>query len=89
MTDPQKYIIGWSLTAMLVIGFPFWLRQLMAAFRGAGTPQVAANSEMTALLSENGELKAHVRTLENRLQVLERIATDAPTRLTAEIENLR
>jgi hypothetical protein len=89
MTDPQKYIIGWSLTAMLIIGMPFWLRQLMAAFKGAGPTPMLAPGEAAVLLSENSELKAHVRTLEARLQVLERIATDAPARLTAEIEGLR
>ncbi len=89
MTDPQKYILGWSLTGMLIIGFPFWLRQLRAALRGAGTTPAVATGETAALRSENSELKAHVRTLEDRLQVLERIATDAPARLTAEIEGLR
>ena len=92
MTDPQKYIIGWSLTAMLIIGLPFWLRQLLGALKGqamipASAPAAAA--ETAALQIENRELKAHVRTLEERLQVLERIATDAPTRLTADIEALR
>jgi hypothetical protein len=89
MTDPQKYIIGWSLTAMLIIGLPFWLRQLRAALSGQPVAPALAAAEATALLSENSELKAHVRTLEERLKVLERIATDAPARLTAEIEALR
>jgi cell division protein FtsB len=89
MTDPQKYIIGWSLTAMLIIGLPFWLRQLLATVRGQRVTPAVAAGEAVALQTENRELKAHVRTLEQRLQVLERIATDAPTRLTAEIENLR
>ncbi|OSZ72860.1 hypothetical protein CAP39_02880 [Sphingomonas sp. IBVSS1] len=74
---------------MLIIGLPFWLRQLMAAFRGAGPTPMLPPGETAALLLENNELKAHVRTLEDRLQVLERIATDAPTRLTAQIEGLR
>lgn len=87
MTDPQKYIIGWSLTAMLIVGLPFWLRHLLATLRGQ--PARAASVETTALLTENRELKILVRTLEQRLSVLERIATDAPTRLTAEIEALR
>ena len=89
MTDPQKYIIGWSLTAMLIIGLPFWLRQLRAAVGGQRAMPAGATGETAALLTENRELKAHVRTLEQRLQVLERIATDAPARLTAEIDNLR
>jgi hypothetical protein len=94
MTDPQKYIIGWSLTAALIIGFPFWVRQLLAALKGERPAPAGPTGETAALQIENSELKAHVRTLEQRLQVLglqvlERIATDAPTRLAAEIEQLR
>jgi hypothetical protein len=89
MTDPQKYIIGWSLTAALIIGFPFWVRQLLAALKGERPAPAGPTGETAALRIENSELKAHVRTLEQRLQVLERIATDAPTRLATEIEQLR
>ncbi|OYU15320.1 MAG: hypothetical protein CFE37_06090 [Alphaproteobacteria bacterium PA4] len=38
---------------------------------------------------ENAQLRQSVALLEDRMAVLERIATDAPTRLTAEIEKLR
>ena len=44
----------------------------------------------TALLSaENEKLKSMICRLEERIAVLERIATDAPHRLSAEIERLR
>ena len=42
-----------------------------------------------ALERENAMLRGKVSKLEERTAVLERIATDAPTRLTAEIEKLR
>ncbi|MEY2883306.1 MAG: hypothetical protein RL490_1030 [Pseudomonadota bacterium] len=42
-----------------------------------------------ALERENAQLRQTVARLEDRMAVLERIATDAPTRLTAEIEKLR
>ena len=41
------------------------------------------------LTSENDKLHGQVGRLEERIAVLERIATDAPGRLTAEIEKLR
>jgi hypothetical protein len=41
------------------------------------------------LASENEQLKAMICRLEERLSVLERIATDQPDRLSAEIERLR
>jgi len=42
-----------------------------------------------ALEAENASLRTQVGKVEQRLAVLERIATDAPARLTAEIEKLR
>jgi cell division protein FtsB len=42
-----------------------------------------------ALEAENATLRAQVGKVEQRLAVLERIATDTPARLTAEIEKLR
>jgi cell division protein FtsB len=38
---------------------------------------------------ENEQLRGKMSRLEERTAVLERIATDAPTRLTAEIDKLR
>jgi cell division protein FtsB len=42
-----------------------------------------------ALVSENAQLKATVDRLEERLKVLERIATDPAKRLADDIDNLR
>ena len=42
-----------------------------------------------ALVQENEQLKAQVGKLEERLKVLERIATDPTKRLADEIDNLR
>jgi len=41
------------------------------------------------LANENDKLKGMICRLEERIAVLERIATDAPNRLSAEIERLR
>lgn len=45
--------------------------------------------KIALLTSENDKLHNQVSRLEERIAVLERIATDTPNRLSAEIENLR
>ncbi len=47
------------------------------------------DGKTAALEAENQALHQRIGQLESRLHVLERIATDAPARLTAEIETLR
>lgn len=48
-----------------------------------------AGRKVELLTSENEKLHGQVIRLEERIAVLERIATDAPSRLSTEIENLR
>jgi hypothetical protein len=48
-----------------------------------------ADRKIDLLASENEKLIGQVARLEERISVLERIATDKPSRLSAEIENLR
>ena len=52
-------------------------------------PDPEADRKIGLLTSENEELHGKIGRLEERIAVLERIATDAPSRLTAEIEALR
>lgn len=47
------------------------------------------NAADRELVQDNEMLRSKVGRLEERMAVLERIATDAPSRLTAEIEKLR
>jgi cell division protein FtsB len=49
----------------------------------------AADRKIELLSAENEKLSGQVSRLEERIAVLERIATDKPSRLSAEIENLR
>ena len=48
-----------------------------------------ADKAATALMAENHQLKDTIGRLEERLKVLERIATDPSRRLADDIENLR
>ena len=45
--------------------------------------------KMDAICAENAELKGHIGRLEERLKVLERIATDPAERTAREIDQLR
>ncbi len=49
----------------------------------------AADRKIELLSTENEKLVGTISRLEERIAVLERIATDKPSRLSAEIENLR
>ena len=49
----------------------------------------AGGDEITRLQNENSQLRGKIGRLEDRMAVLERIATDAPARLTAQIDELR
>lgn len=48
-----------------------------------------AGRKLALLTSENEKLHGQIGRLEERIAVLERIATDTPSRLSAEIEKLR
>ena len=52
-------------------------------------PVVKTDEETRGLAAENKELKATVSRLEERLKVLERIATDPTKKLSDEIDSLR
>lgn len=48
-----------------------------------------AGRKIELLTNENEKLHGQIGRLEERVAVLERIATDAPSRLSAEIDNLK
>ena len=79
------------MTAMLL--FAWLLNGFIRSWRSGG---MAASGEMLEavreaklLTSENAGLKAQVNRLEERIGVLERIATDPSHRTAREIEELR
>lgn len=79
---------GWVATTWLKIknGYPLessWGKPLHPM-------QNQEQVERIRLISqENAQLKAELGSLKDRLAVLERIATDKPARLAAEIDSLR
>ena len=75
--------VGWIVTTWIRArhGYP-----LEGEWGGAVTTQDPATDRLEA---ENGALKATVGRLEDRLKVLERIATDPSRQLADDIEKLR
>ena len=79
--------IGWVITTAIRArhGYPLtddWGNAVHPANKGA-------DETTRALVDENAQLKATVDRLEDRLKVLERIATDPSRRLADDIDNLR
>lgn len=78
---------GWVITSWIRAkhGYP-----LEGEWGGTVTKAEPEVDRKIALLSgENEKLIGQISRLEERIAVLERIATDKPSRLSAEIENLR
>ena len=75
-------------TAMLILN---WMRgrQRLAEIRAGTAHRPESAREIELLSSENAGLKGKVGRLEERLSVLERIATDPAARTAREIESLR
>jgi hypothetical protein len=79
--------LGWIVTSWIRAkhGYP-----LEGEWGGTINKQDPATDRKIELLAtENEKLTGQISRLEERIAVLERIATDAPSRLTAEIDNLR
>ncbi|MEM8694618.1 MAG: hypothetical protein AAGE05_01180 [Pseudomonadota bacterium] len=90
----------WFTLAIIAMSFGAWIITTAIRARhgyplenewgGSTQKQDPENGRKIELLSnENGELKDKIVRLEERISVLERIATDGSTRLADEIENLR
>ena len=76
--------LGWVITTAIRAkhGYPL-------DSGGCGGKSVKKEDATKLLVAENDQLKATVGRLEERLKVLERIATDPSRQLADEIENLR
>jgi len=79
--------IGWVITTWLKIknGYPLensWGKPLYPNGGGEVIERIRLISQ------ENAQLRAELGSLKDRMAVLERIATDKPSRLAAEIDSL-
>lgn len=79
--------IGWVLTSWIRAKHGYPVEGEWGGSSQKGNPD--AERKIALLTSENETLSGKVLRLEERISVLERIATDQPNRLSAEIENLR
>ena len=79
-------MLAWVITTAIRAkhGYP-----LEDEWGGKSAHPKAATDETRQLAAENERLKANVEKLEERLKVLERIATDPAKRLSDDIDNLR
>lgn len=81
-------VIGWVVTTWLRVknGYPLensWGKPLYPNGGGEAMERIKLISQ------ENAQLRAELGSLKDRLAVLERIATDKPSRLAAEIDSLQ
>lgn len=79
--------IGWVITSWIRARHGYPLEGEWGGTVSKSDPD--AERKIALLSSENERLTGQVSRLEERIAVLERIATDAPSRLTAEIERLK
>lgn len=80
-------MIGWVITTAIRARHGYPLEGEWGGTIHKDDPELARQNRLLA--QENDLLRGKIGRLEERLSVLERIATDAPARLTAQIENLR
>jgi hypothetical protein len=83
-----------ELIPIVAIAATAWVIVVLARLRhgrggGGGATSVADAQENARLAHENETLRLTVRRLEERMAVLERIATDPAERTAREIEQLR
>ena len=80
-------MIGWVITTYIRARHGYPVENEWGGMVGRHDQEAAKTTQ--ALVSENEQLKATVGRLEDRLKVLERIATDPSRQLADDIERLR
>lgn len=84
-----EFLIGASLISTFGWVANNWIRA-RHGFEPVGEDEPAPRKrQIDAVCEENSQLKAQIRRLEERMAVMERIATDPAERTAREIENLR
>ena len=79
-------LLGIAMVGAFVVALA-WIKHRAPARNAGG--ELEAKREVELLSSENAGLKGQVGRLEERIAVLERIATDPAERTAREIERLR
>jgi hypothetical protein len=79
--------IGWMFTSWIRAKHGYPVENEWGGMTQKGDPDAART--VALLTSENEKLHGQIDRLEERIAVLERIATDKPTRLSAEIDSLK
>jgi len=82
-------IVAILATAGVIVHFLQYLQSRNARRDAAAGPSVEEARENARLAHENEALRLTIRRLEERMAVLERIATDPAERTAREIEQLR
>ena len=79
--------IGWVISSWIRARHGYPIENEWCGTSHKSDPK--AERLISELTDENGTLKAKLLKLEERMAVLERIATDEPERISREIEQLR
>ena len=83
-----EFLIGASLISTLGWVSNNWVRA-RHGYPLENENEEPGKKELNAVRTENSELKGQIKRLEERMAVMERIATDPAERTAREIENLR
>ena len=78
---------GWLISTWIRARHGYPVENEWSGTTHKGDPN--SERQISQLTNENDALKAQVESLHERLEVLERIATDQPSKLAREIEHLR
>jgi cell division protein FtsB len=84
-----EFIVGLSLISTLGWIANNWVRARHGFEPEAEEDDKPAKKKLDAISAENAELKQQVKQLQERMAVMERIATDPAERTAREIESLR
>jgi hypothetical protein len=80
-------MIGWVITSWIRAKHGYPMESEWGGTVNKDDPKAARQIEL--LSNENEQLTGKITRLEDRIAVLERIVTDKPARLSAEIDGLR
>ena len=84
-----EFIVGLSLVSTLGWVANNWIRARHGFEPEAEEDDKPSKKKLDAICAENTELKQQLKQLQERMAVMERIATDPAERTAREIESLR